>query len=125
MSCAVVPSGGWLDDGDVQRVGDFVGLGHPQQLLVNSQPRASGKLMTVEFGHRVAAYRLTASEIVLVLRTVKQKMEDCSGGPSWRHTASIRAALLAAAAPPVGSCAYVREGAGAPVHHSQARGQTP
>lgn len=45
----VVPSGGWLDNGDVQLVGDFLGLGHPQLLLVNRQPWANGKIIIVEF----------------------------------------------------------------------------
>lgn len=39
---------GWIDSGDVQLVGDFVGLGRSQLLFVNRQPHSDGKLMIVQ-----------------------------------------------------------------------------
>jgi hypothetical protein len=41
--------GGWLDDGDHQLVGDFLGLGHSQVLFHNAQDAGNGKLMVVDY----------------------------------------------------------------------------
>ena len=40
--------GGWLDANDTQLVGDFMGLGHSQVLLVNHD-HSGGKIMIVDF----------------------------------------------------------------------------
>jgi molybdate-binding protein len=40
--------GGWLDDGDVQLVGDFRGLGYDQVMFVNRQA-GGGKVMIVDY----------------------------------------------------------------------------
>jgi hypothetical protein len=42
--------GGWLDEGDSQLVGDFMGLGHDQVLFINGQSEVgAGKMMIVDF----------------------------------------------------------------------------
>jgi hypothetical protein len=49
FSTASAPTAGFVDEGDAQVVGDFLGLGRMQLLCVNRQPWANGKLMILEF----------------------------------------------------------------------------
>ena len=41
--------GGWIDDGDLQVVGDFMGLGRDQLLCVNRQNNGDGKLIILDY----------------------------------------------------------------------------
>jgi hypothetical protein len=41
---------GWHDDGDLQLVGDFMGLGRDQVLFINRQNANDGRVMIADFG---------------------------------------------------------------------------